>query len=109
MSINVRDVEAALGFYMGVLGMERLERPDLAFPGAWLRAGPQEVHLLGTDSGPPLRGQHFAFRVKDLAQVREGLAAAGCECSKTMEIPGICRQMFTHDPSGNMVEFNQRL
>ncbi len=109
VSINVKDVEAALGFYVDVLGMELLPRPDFGFPGAWLRSGGQEVHLIGIDSGPSPKEQHFAFKVADLAQARQALEDAGLKCSKPVELAGICRQAFTHDPSGNMVEFNQRL
>ena len=109
VSINVRDVDAAVNFYVGVLGMEKIERPDLGFPGAWLRNGGQEVHLLGIDSTPPPKEQHFAFAVDDLAAVIGTVEAAGFECSRPNEIPGVCLQAFTHDPSGNMVEFNQRL
>ena len=109
VSINVSDVETAQAFYVDVLGLEVLERPDFGFPGAWLRSGEQEVHLIGIDSGKPLKEQHFAFRVESLDAVREALDAAGVKCSKAREIPGICRQAFAHDPSGNMVEFNERL
>ena len=109
VSINVSDVEAACTFYVDVLGLERLDRPDFGFPGAWLRSGDQEVHLIGIDSGPPLKEQHFAFRVDDLSAVSNSLEAAGIEVSKAREIPGVCLQAFAHDPSGNMVEFNQQL
>ena len=109
VSINVKDVDTAVTFYTEVLGLDLLDRPDLGFPGAWLRAGEQEVHLLGIDSGEPLKEQHFAFAVQDLEHVRERLQAAGIKCSRPNEIPGVCVQSFTHDPSGNMLEFNQRL
>lgn len=109
VSINVKDVEQATTFYCDVLGLEQLPRPELGFPGAWLRAGTQEVHLLGIDSTAPPKEQHFAFAVADLASVQTQLEQAGISCSKTMEIDGVCLQAFTHDPSGNMLEFNQRL
>ena len=109
VSINVSDVETAQAFYVDILGLELLDRPDFGFPGAWLRSGGQEVHLIGIDSGAPLKEQHFAFRVDDLDAVRAALEAAGVKCSKPREISGICRQAFAHDPSGNMVEFNERL
>ena len=108
VSINVSDVDTACEFYVGVLGLERLDRPDFGFPGAWLRSGEQEVHLIGIESGPPLKEQHFAFRVDDLADVKARLEAAGVKVSKPNEIPGVCVQAFAHDPSGNMVEFNQQ-
>ena len=109
VSINVQDVDAALGFYVGVLGMELLPRPDLGFPGAWLRSGNQEVHLLGITSTAPPKEQHFAFAVRNLAEVTGAVTAAGFRCSQAQEIPKVCLQAFTHDPSGNLVEFNQRL
>lgn len=109
VSINVQDVDAAVNFYCAVLGLEQLARPDLGFPGAWLKSGAQEVHLLGIESTAPPKEQHFAFAVADLAQVQNSLEQAGIKCSKAMEIEGVCLQAFTHDPSGNMLEFNQRL
>ncbi len=109
VSINVKDVAAAEKFYVDALGMKPLDRPDFGFAGAWLRAGDQEVHLMEMDSGPPLEEQHFAFKVSDLDALRQRLEDAGYSCSKPREIAGICRQAFTRDPSGNLVEFNQRL
>ena len=37
VSINVRDVDAAIRFYVDLLGMQQIERPDRGGPGAWLR------------------------------------------------------------------------
>lgn len=109
VSINVKDVDAAVAFYVGVLNLELLERPDLGFPGAWIQAGEQEIHLLGIDSGNPVKEQHFAFAVDDADEVHSALLKEGFAPSDIREIPGVCRQLFTHDPSGNMIEFNQRL
>ena len=109
VSINVKDVDAAIEFYVGVLNLELLTRPDLGFPGAWIQAGGQEIHLLGIDSGPPVKEQHFAFAVDDADEVHATLTLQGLELSDVREIPNVCRQFFTHDPSGNMIEFNQRL
>ena len=109
VSINVKDVDEAVTFYVDVLGMRALPRPDLGFPGAWLESAGQEVHLLGIESTPPPKEQHFAFEVADLSAVVATVRDAGFQCSEPREIPGVCAQAFTHDPSGNMVEFNQRL
>lgn len=109
VSINVRDVEAARQFYVDALGLEVLPRPELGVAGLWLRAGQQEVHLLGIEGEPPLAEQHFAFAVADLAALRESLATHGVRVSEPMRIPGVCLQAFTRDPSGNLLEFNQRL
>ena len=109
VSINVKDVDTALAFYLNTLVLGQLPRPDLGFPGAWLKAGDQEIHLLGIDSGEPVKEQHFAFVVTDAESVHAALRAEGFNPSDIRDIPGICRQFFTHDPSGNMIEFNQRL
>ena len=109
VSINVNDVDAALDFYVGVLNLELKHRPDLGLPGAWIQAGEQEIHLLGIDSGVPVKEQHFAFAVSDADTVHNALTERGFNPSAIREIPAVCRQFFTHDPSGNMIEFNQRL
>ena len=109
VSINVKDVDAAVAFYAGVLNLKILDRPDLGFPGAWIQAGEQEIHLLGIDSGDPVKEQHFAFAVNDADEVHSALFNEGFAPSDIREIHGVCRQFFTHDPSGNMIEFNQRL
>lgn len=109
VSINVTDVAAAKAFYVELLGLEELPRPNFPFDGAWLRSGAQELHLLGIESSPPPKEQHFAFAVADLAALRQHLQSAGVAVSEPSEIPGVCLQSFAHDPSGNMVEFNQRL
>ncbi|MFM8356814.1 MAG: VOC family protein [Gammaproteobacteria bacterium] len=109
VSINVRDVEVARQFYVDALGLEVLPRPELGVAGLWLRAGQQEVHLLGIEGESPLAEQHFAFAVADLAALRDRLGAHGVRVSEAMRIPGVCLQAFTRDPSGNLLEFNQRL
>ena len=76
VSLNVKDVEAANHFYVDVLGLEVLDRPDLGFPGTWLTTGLQEIHLLGIESGEPVKQQHFAFLVDDLEAIRAELDAA---------------------------------
>lgn len=109
VSLNVDDVEQARAFYVGALGMQLLDRPDLGFPGLWLGAGEQEIHLLGIESGTRAKEQHFALLVDDLDELLTQLAARGVDCSKPAVIDGVCRQSFSHDPSGNLIEFQQRL
>ena len=107
VSLNVNDVEACLRFYVDLLGLEELPRPDFGFPGAWLSAGPQQIHLIHSDdhSAPP--GQHFAFRVEDLDAACEELQTSGVEVSKPFEIPQVGRQAFLQDPAGNLIELNE--
>ena len=106
VSINVADVEVALDFYVGRLGLRaRADRPDFGFGGAWLDAGAQQVHLIEGDV-PPDRGQHLALHVADLDATIVRLRAEGLGVSDASPV-GTGRQAFLHDPSGNLVELHQ--
>jgi catechol 2,3-dioxygenase-like lactoylglutathione lyase family enzyme len=109
VSLNVTDVEAATRFYTEVLGLELLERPNLSFPGAWLAAGSQQIHLLGVDEFEAPEGQHFALQVDDIDATILTLADRGVETTPAKEITGVCRQAFFQDPTGNLIELNQPL
>jgi glyoxylase I family protein len=105
VSINVTDVEEALRFYTGVLGLtQRSDRPDLRVEGAWLDAGGQQVHLI-VAGVPDGLGQHFALRVDDLDATVVELRDQGIEVSDP-GIVGTGRQSFLVDPSGNLVELH---
>jgi catechol 2,3-dioxygenase-like lactoylglutathione lyase family enzyme len=106
VSINVDDVDAALDFYVGTLGLEvRSDRSDFGITGAWLDAGGQQVHLIGT-TPPEDRGQHFALRVEDLDAAVSELRERGIQVSEVMGV-GTGRQAFLSDPAGNRVELHQ--
>ena len=106
VSINVDDVDAALAFYVGTLGLtERADRPDFGFGGAWLDAGGQQVHLI--QAPPPVdAGQHFAVLVADIAAAVAELRSAGLEVSDPSPV-ATNLQAFLHDPAGNTVELQQ--
>jgi glyoxylase I family protein len=106
VSINVDDVEAAVSFYTGRLGLEvRSDRPDFPFGGAWLDAGGQQVHLIEAPV-PEALGQHFALLVDDLDACVAELRAAGVEVTDPVRV-GSGRQAFLADPAGNRVELQQ--
>jgi catechol 2,3-dioxygenase-like lactoylglutathione lyase family enzyme len=108
VSINVRDVEEARIFYVDKLGLEILVRPDLGFDGYWLKAGEQEIHLIGIDSGKPVKEQHFALYVDNVDETISSLNELEIKVSKPNVTPGICRAVFVRNPSENMIEFNER-
>jgi glyoxylase I family protein len=108
VSLNVADNEKAERFYVEVLGLEKIPRPDFGFPGSWLRcADGRQVHLLEVDDWKPPKGQHFAFAVDDLDGFRSKLSAAGVKVSEPNAIEGIARQSFFKDPSGNLIEISE--
>ena len=108
VSINVDDVEAALDFYVGKLGLSpRSDRPNFGFGGAWLDVGKSggQVHLIEGDPPRPA-GQHFAIRVDDLAATVAELRAAGVDVTDPSPV-GTSLQSFLSDPAGNQVELHE--
>lgn len=106
VSINVTDTAAAVAFYTEVLGFAvRPDRPDFSFPGAWLNAGVQQVHLIEMPP-PEAKGQHFALQVADLDATVAAIRAMGVTVSDPKPV-ATSRQSFLHDPSGNLVELHQ--
>lgn len=106
VSINVDDVDTALGFYVDVLGLEaRSDRPDFGFGGAWLDAGGQQVHLI-EGQVPKGNGEHFALLVSDLDGAIEELRGREVRVSDPSPV-GTGRQAFLTDPAGNLIELHQ--
>jgi glyoxylase I family protein len=110
VSLIVADTARALDFYQGILGLELdPERPDLAFPGAWLWVGDQQIHLLELPNPDPVAGRpqhggrdrHLAMRVSGLDETRVRLEAAGL--AYTLSRSGRCA-LFCRDPDGNALE-----
>lgn len=107
VSLNVDDVPAALAFCVEDLGLTiRSDRPVLPFDGAWLDAGPQQVHLIAA-TPPPGHGQHFALLVGDVEAVVARLRRRGHSVTNPAVV-GTSRQSFLSDPAGNMVELHER-
>lgn len=108
VSLNVADVDEALAFYTGTLGLGvRSDRPAFGFGGAWLDVGGQQIHLIEAPT-PSNLGQHLALQVADLDATVAELRTQGVEVTDPKPVgPG--RQAFLVDPSGNAVELYQRV
>lgn len=112
VSLLVDDLTTAVRFYRDVLGCEQIPRPDLGFPGVWLRTGHCEVHLLCADRSDGLGttptvlsplANHVAFTVSDLDEAVVVLTGLGHTVRSG--VAGL-RQAFVQDPSGNIVELS---
>ncbi len=110
-SLLVADTERALAFYRDVLGLAvDPERPDLGFPGAWLKVGEASIHLLELPSPDPVEGRpahggrdrHVALAVDDVAALCAALEAAGIEFTRSRSGRAA---VFCRDPDGNALEF----
>jgi glyoxylase I family protein len=108
VSINVSDVDRAVSFYVDVLGLELLPRPELGIGGAWLGlAGGSQIHLIEAEV-PPDVGQHFAMAVDDIDAAVGALRANGVTVRGPQPVGDTgARQAFFADPDGNRLELNQ--
>lgn len=110
VSLLVADTRRSLVFYRDLLGLEvDPARPDLGFPGAWLKVGDLQIHLLELDNPDALAGRpehggrdrHTAFVVDDFNAMREKLDLAGVEY--TLSRSGR-KALFCRDPDQNTIE-----
>ncbi len=99
---------AARRFYVGVLGMTEVPKPaPLATRGGcWFESPGAVVHLGVEEDFRPARKAHPAFRVADLAAMRERLRAAGAPVIDDASLPDV-RRLYTADPFGNRIEIIQ--
>lgn len=111
-SVCVGDIDEGIHFYEDVVGLERIERPDFGFPGAWFRAGTTPVHLTtggttrGADAALRPNEGHLAFCVDEgLEALLDRVRGAGGSVFELEDSPAAARQLFTLDPWGNMLEF----
>ncbi len=102
---------SARTFYLGVLGLPELEKPDAlkARGGFWARVGTAELHVsLEEDVDRTRTKAHVAYEVTDLEVWRAKLEAAGCEILAGVPIPGYER-FETRDVAGNRLELIARV
>ena len=107
VALCVADVAQALVFYEEIIGcVPRTDRPDFGFPGAWLDAGTQQIHLM--EFGDPQRTMsHFALHVDDIDAWCAHFDANNVEYQRSPHTQGAGQQVFLHDPAGNQLELNQ--
>jgi catechol 2,3-dioxygenase-like lactoylglutathione lyase family enzyme len=120
-SLLVSDVERAVRFYTGALGLTEVPRPPtFDAPGAWLQVGDQQIHLVG--EGEPGRTRamnppwdpaeiaigytnHLALLVDDLDAALERAAGHGVEPAGEVFARGDgVRRTFVTDPDGHVIE-----
>jgi catechol 2,3-dioxygenase-like lactoylglutathione lyase family enzyme len=122
-SLLVSDVERARRFFTGAIGLEELPRPaNIHFPGAWLRVGAQQLHLIGeAEPGRANRmspryepdevnigyANHIALIVADLETTLARVREHGIEPSPVDQRGDGVTRSFVTDPDGHVVELMQ--
>jgi len=110
IGLLVQDLKSAAQFYEHILGLQRIDRPELAFDGLWYGLeNAQQIHLMllpdpyqGCDK-PEHGGRdhHVAMQVDDLALITARLDAAGIQYSMSKSGRSA---LFCRDPDGNTIE-----
>jgi catechol 2,3-dioxygenase-like lactoylglutathione lyase family enzyme/uncharacterized protein YunC (DUF1805 family) len=117
VTLVVDNLERSAGFYVDLLGMQRVTRPQFNFPGLWFQAGATQIHLIekhgnsspaGLPDPPPTAGAgrvfHFAFEVPNFERAKGRLEAAGVKIRGSGLRPDGFNQLWCYDPDGHVVE-----
>jgi catechol 2,3-dioxygenase-like lactoylglutathione lyase family enzyme len=111
VSVNARDLEESVSFYVDVLSAVPLPSPNFGVPVRWLALGRSQLHLFERDLQPTSH-HHFAVTVDDLEPVyraveRRGAFDRTAFGNHLVELPGDVVQLYFRDPAGNLVEVDQ--
>lgn len=111
-SLLIGDLQRSLAFYQGVLGLELdAARPDLGYPGAWLRLPDgRQIHLLELPNPDPQTGRpphggrdrHLALGVAHLDALKQRLKVEGIDYQESRSGR---KALFCRDPDANALEF----
>lgn len=117
MNLIIDNVDKAKDFYVRVLGLQEIKRPNIGSPGVWLGCQSNELHLSAREGfeggrtgmslvGPERgrEGRHVAFTLDgDLDGIAAALDAEGIPYHRgSLGLP----QIFCEDPAGNFLELN---
>lgn len=112
-NIRTRKLAETVQFYEEFLGLTKGDRPNFAFPGAWLYSeGKPVVHLVDisqtSEPQKPDSGvvHHIAFASRDFQGMKQHLQSKEF-AFESREVPGgDIWQIFVRDPNGVMIELN---
>jgi catechol 2,3-dioxygenase-like lactoylglutathione lyase family enzyme len=110
VSINARDLQESVDFYVDLLGAEPIATPNFGLPVQWLALGRTQLHLFEKDLQPTSH-HHLGITVDDLEPVyraaeRRGAFDDDAFGNRLVELPGDVVQLYVRDPAGNLVEID---
>ncbi|MRT21594.1 glyoxalase [Comamonas sp. CAH-2] len=117
LAIKTSNLDATRAFWVQVIGLREVARPDFGFPGAWLACpqpgGQAIIHVYA--GGPALGGasvvqsgtaaiDHVSLACSGYHAYRARFEAAGLDWREFL-VPGTSLwQLFVYDPSGVQLE-----
>jgi catechol 2,3-dioxygenase-like lactoylglutathione lyase family enzyme len=115
-NIRTRKLGDTVRFYEEVLDLKKGDRPNFAFPGAWMYSeGKPVVHLVDiSQTDEPQKPDsgvvhHVAFASHGFSGMKHRLKSKGLPFD-VREVPGVeVWQIFVTDPNGVMIELNYEM
>lgn len=119
IAIKTPDLTATRRFYTEVLGMQVAQRPEMDFPGLWIKAatpgGDAILHFYGgwaaegRDGKVPQRTgaiDHVAIAAFGFYELRERIKKFSLSWRENKVPEVLIWQIFVHDPSGVLLEIS---
>jgi catechol 2,3-dioxygenase-like lactoylglutathione lyase family enzyme len=110
ITVATKDLDAAVAFYAGVLGLEESKRWG-QMPAVEFETGNLTIAVMQSDAfGLEFRANNhpIEFRVDDFEAARDELASRGVEFKGETIDSGVCYQAFFEDPDGNTLAIHHR-
>jgi len=105
VSIPVADQDAALGFYVGTLGFEKLRDTPTPSGGRWIELAPGTDTIIVTlEPAAPDQSRgaiSIRFTTEDAEAAHAELQAAGVDTDEILRWPGVPAMFAFRDPDGN--------
>jgi catechol 2,3-dioxygenase-like lactoylglutathione lyase family enzyme len=110
LTIGTKDIDRAVEFYGGVLGLEKGKQwgkfPAVEFETGNLTVALMQVDAFGIEFTPT--STPLEFQVEDFAAAKSELESRGVEFVGDTIDSGVCCQAFFRDPDGNMLGIHHR-
>jgi predicted enzyme related to lactoylglutathione lyase len=111
VSVPTRDIERAVAFYGGTLGLRRSayrpERNFAEFETGTVTLSVVDPERMGIGSFQA-NANHVALQVEDVAAARARLEERGVEFAGDIFDTGVCHMAFFADPDGNALMLHHR-
>ena len=107
VSVNARDLQESVDFYIDLLGAELIPTPNFGLPVQWLALGRTQLHLFERDLRPTSHHHLGGITVDDLEPVyraaeRRDAFDRGAFRNHLVDLPGDVVQLYLRDPAGNL-------
>ncbi len=111
VSINARDLQESVEFFIDLLGAKPIATPNFGIPVQWLALGRTQLHLFERELDPTSH-HHLGITVDDLEPVYRAAARRNAFDytafgNHLVQLPGDVVQLYVRDPAGNLVEIDQ--